>query len=72
MHFNSSVVVIYAHHSFLQLLLFFFLSLLSGALVACLKKISVESWPDLSVQSKFFYFIFFLKTYVIHYSETFV
>lgn len=30
---------------------------LSGALVACLKKISVESWPDLSVLSKFFFFL---------------
>lgn len=30
-------------------------SLLSGALVACLKRMSVESWPDLSVQSKFFF-----------------
>lgn len=44
-------------------------SLLSGALMACVKKISVESWPDLSVQSQFFFFSF-LKTYTIHYSES--
>lgn len=45
-------------------LLSFVFSLLSGASMACLKKISMESWPDLYVQS-----MFFGKAYIIHDSE---
>lgn len=69
MHYSYSLV--YGHlYSFKFLASLAVFSLLSGALVACLKKISVESWPDLSVQSKFFFHFLILQKPLFNFERT--